>query len=296
MAGLEIENAIDLHCHFSPDHLGGESIERGVDCRTGTSPIESAKAAIASGQAGAVLKSHSFSSTALVAALNELFPELHLFAGICTDYMSGGLNVHAVDAALRMGAKIVWLPTLNSTNDHAGSNIGNFEGPGIAVIDEDGKPVDDVRQIFELVRQHDAILATGHTSAAEHYGVIREFGRRGKVLVTHAGEPLAGPNLSAAQCVELADLGAVIEFTALRCTDALGNVGKPPMETARLIGAVGADRCVLGTDFGWMKGVPAPVPGFRNFLERLWGEGEVSEKDLSTMASRKPAELLNLSL
>jgi hypothetical protein len=296
MPGLQIENAIDLHCHFGPDHLGGKAIDHGVDCRTGTSPIESAKAALDSGQAGAVLKSHSFASTALVAALNELFPDLHLFAGICTDYISGGLNVHAVEAALLMGAKIVWLPTLNSTNDHAGSNITMAEGPGISTIDEDGKPVDDVHQIFELVQQYDAILATGHISADEHYGVIREFARRGKVLVTHAGEPLAGPNLTTAQCVELADLGAIIEFTALTCTDALGNTGKPATYTAEMITAIGPERCVLATDHGFMKGIPAPVPGFRNFLERLWSEGGISEKDLAQMASRKPAELLDLSL
>jgi hypothetical protein len=296
MPGLQIENAIDLHCHFAPDHLGGKAIENGIDCRTGTSPIESAKAALDSGQAGAVLKSHSFASTALVAALNELFPDLHLFGGICTDYMSGGLNVEAVEAALLMGAKIVWLPTLNSVNDITGSNNTNHPGPGISTIDDTGEPVDEVHQIFELVRQHDAILATGHTSAAEHYAVVRTFAGRGKVIVTHAGEPLAGPNLTAAQCVELADLGAVIEFTALTCTDALGNVGKPPQYTAGMIAAVGANRCVLATDHGFMKGIPAPVPGFRNFLERLWSEGDIAEKDLAHMASRKPAELLGLAL
>ena len=296
MAGLQIENAIDLHCHFGPDHLGGSTIEHGVDARTGTSPIASAKAAIAAGQAGAVLKSHSFASAALVATLNELFPQLHFFSGVCTDYISGGLNVWGVDAALRMGAKIVWLPTLNSTNDHAGSNIGGFEGPGIAVLDDSGKPVDEVQQIFELVRQHDAILATGHTSADEHFGVIREFAKRGKVIVTHAAEPLAGPNLSTEQIVELADLGATIELTALRCTDALGNIGKPAADTARIIQAVGVERCVLSTDHGFMKGIPDPVPGFADFLERLWSEGDVAEKDLALMASRKPAELLGLEL
>lgn len=297
MTGLHIENSIDLHCHFKPDHLGTNAIENGADCRTGTSPVASAKAAIGSGQAGAVLKSHSFASTALVAALNEVFPEFRLFGGICTDYISGGLNVEAVDAALRMGAKIVWLPTLNSVNDIEGTNVTGHPGPGIAVIDDEGKLVDDVHQIFELVRQHDAVLATGHTSAAEHYSVVREFAGKGKILVTHAGEPAAGPNLSAAQCVELADLGATIEFTAMLCTDGVaGNTAKSPLEAAEMIAAVGAGRCVLATDYGFMKGIPDPVPGFASFLDRLWGEGNVAEQDLVQMASRKPAKLLGISL
>lgn len=296
MSGFQVENAIDLHCHFGPDHLGYGALDHGVDCRTGTSPITTAKRAIESGQAGAVLKSHSFSSVALVAALNELYPELQFFGGICTDYMSGGLNVQAVDAALLMGAKIVWLPTLNSTNDIQGSNITNAPAPGISCIDDDGKPVDDVQQIFELVRENDAILATGHISAAEHYAVIKEFAKRGKVLVTHAGEPLAGPGLSIQQCVELADLGATIEFTALTCTDALGNEGKSPTYTAEYIAAIGADRCTLATDYGFMKGIPDPVPGFHGFLERMWKDGGVAEKDIQQMASAKPAELLGIAL
>lgn len=292
---FQIENAIDLHLHFGPDHLGGESIENGLDCRTGTSPIASARAAIESGQAGAVVKSHSFASTALVTVLNELFPELHLFSGICTDYISGGLNVHAVDAALKMGAKIVWLPTLASTNDVGGTNFSGYD-VGISTIDEAGKPVDSVHEIFELVTQYDAVLATGHITADEHYSIVREFAGRGKVVVTHAGEPLAGPNLSKQQIVELADLGAVIEFTALQCTDVLGNIGKPPMETAERVDAVGAERCVLATDHGFMKGVPDPVPGFATFVERLRSEGGISEADLTQMGSRKPAELLGISV
>jgi hypothetical protein len=251
---------------------------------------------VASGQAGAVLKSHSFASPALAAALNALFGELHLFGGICTDYLSGGLNVAAVDAALSMGAKVVWLPTVNSAHDHAGGNVAGFDDEGITTIGDDGKPIAAVHEIFSLVQQYDAVLATGHISAAEHYGVVREFARRGKVVATHVGEEIAGPNLSTAQCVELADLGAIIEFTALRCTDALGFEGKSPESTAEMIEAVGADRCILSSDYGFLKGIPQPVPGFRNFLERMWKEGGIAENDLARMASSKPAALLGLEL
>lgn len=280
---------------FRARSLGGKSIENGIDSRTGTSPIESAKAALAQGQAGAVLKSHSFASPALAAAMNEMFPQLKFFGAICTDYMSGGLNIHAVDAALRMGAKIVWLPTLNSEHDHNGSNLSGFTDAGISLMDDAGALKDEVHQIFDLVREHDAIVATGHISADEHFAIVKEFATRGKVLVTHAGEPLAGPELTKAQCVDLADLGATLEFTALRCTDVLGNIGKSALNTAELINAVGTERSVLATDHGFMKGVPAPVPGFRNFLEQLWQEGGLSEGELTTMASTKPAELLGWS-
>jgi Family of unknown function (DUF6282) len=194
MTGLQVENTIDLHCHFSPDALGGRALEKGLDLRTGVSPVDSAKEAIASGQAGAVLKSHSFATPALASALGKVFPEFRAFGGICTDYISGGLNIHAVEAALVMGAKIVWLPTLNSANDHAGDNAAGFDGPGISLMNDDGRLIDAVHQIFALVREYDAVLATGHISATEHYAVVREFAPHGKVIVTHAGQKGGGPN------------------------------------------------------------------------------------------------------
>ena len=47
----------------------------------------------------------------------------------------------------------------------------------------------EVREIADLCRDHGAVLATGHTTAAEHVAVAREYGRRQKVLVTHATSP-----------------------------------------------------------------------------------------------------------
>jgi hypothetical protein len=80
MTGLQVENTIDLHCHFSPDALGGRALEKGLDLRTGVSPVDSAKEAIASGQTGAVLKSHSFATPALASALGKVFPVSLLLA------------------------------------------------------------------------------------------------------------------------------------------------------------------------------------------------------------------------
>ncbi|WP_281690040.1 DUF6282 family protein [Pseudonocardia thermophila] len=296
MAGLLIENAVDLHCHFSPDTLGFQATEAGLDLMTGTPVVESARDALAQGQAAVVLKSHSFSSAPLAKVLSEMFPDLRVYGGLCTDYYSGGLNVAAVDAALAMGAKIVWLPTVHSAQDMStGGGATGFTGGGIAVVGEDGRPNDELKEIFSLISEHDAILATGHVSADEHYAVVKEFAGRGKVLVTHAGEEIAGPKLTRQQAVELADLGATIEFTALCCTDALGFKGKSAAELSTWIAAVGPERCVLSSDLGFLKGVPAPVSGLHNFLERLWKEG-VSEVDLSLMASRTPARLLGLEL
>ena len=288
---LRITNAIDLHCHFGPDTIGG-TLEAG-DGHSVTG-LEAACEAAESGHPAVVLKSHSFASPALARNLEDMVPGLRVFGGICTDYPSGGLNVDAVEAALALGAKIVWLPTVHSHEDFLRHSVARsgFKGSGINVVG-DGAPLPVVHEIFDLVRQKGAILATGHTTAAEHYAVVKEFAARGNVLVTHAGEALAGPQLTAAQCCELADLGATIELTALSCKDVLGVAGKSPSDMAGTIRRIGPQRCTLSTDYGWTTAVPRPAAGLQEFLESLWAEG-IAEKELETMVSVNPARLLGL--
>ena len=290
---LRITDAIDMHCHFGPDaatkhsHSGGHTV-------TG---IDAAREARDSGHKAIVLKSHSFASPQLAANIEQAVPGIKVFGGICTDYPSGGLNVEGVEFALMMGARIVWLPTVHSHQDWLngkGEFMGTI-GEGIKVIgDEGGKPTEAVRAIFDMVKQYDAILATGHTTAAEHYSVVREFAREGKILVTHAGEALAGPRLSPQQCRELADLGATIEITAQLCNSLFGHVGKDPQEVADMIAHIGHERCTLATDYGWTHEVPHPACGLNDFLEKLWNIG-LTEAQLTRMVSTNPARLLGLS-
>lgn len=55
-------------------------------------------------------------------------PGIELFCGICTYRMTGGLNVNAVDAALALGPKIVWLPTVHAEHEVLGKNVTGFTG------------------------------------------------------------------------------------------------------------------------------------------------------------------------
>ena len=298
---LRITNAIDMHCHFGPDTIGGmlepPANQAGLGGHSVTG-VEAARQAHASGHAALVLKSHSFASPALAENIEVLVPGLRVFGGICTDYPSGGLTVEAVEAALFLGAKIVWLPTVHSRQDvmrrrAEGRPLG--AGDGIAVIDEDGKVVPVVQEIFDLVRRKDAVLATGHTSADEHFAVVKEFAGRGKVLVTHAGEKMAGPKLDAAQCAQLADLGATIEITAEMCKEVLGHPGMTTGEVTTMLRAIGTSRCVLSTDYGWTTTLPRPAAGIQEFLDALWAEG-IPEAELEIMVSANPARLLGLTL
>ena len=292
MSGLRIEGAIDMHCHFGPDCVGGPADPQSAP---GLSAIAAAREARDSGHRAIVLKSHSFASPAVAAHIAEATPGIQVFGGICTDQPSGGLNPDAVEAALRMGARIVWLPTLHSHQDYLnglGPRVG-IRGEGIGLLDDDGDVLDAVHEIAALVRRHDAILATGHTTLAEHHLVVRTFAAECEVMVTHAGEHLAGPHLTPCQCRELADMGATIELTALSCNHTLGPEAKSIPEMLAMIREIGAERCTLASDYGWSDAIQHPAPALGDFLERLWDAG-LSEAELSLMARDKPAQLLRL--
>ena len=293
MGTLEIEGAIDLHCHYGPDMVGlFEGATHSVTA------VEAAREAAESGHAALVLKAHDFATPALAHALEQVVPGIRIFGGITLDHQAGGLNPAAVESALRLGAKIVWLPTLASVQDYQSGlarDLG-FPAPGIAVLDESGKVLPVVREIEGLVREFDAVLATGHTTAAEHFAAVREFARSGRVIVTHAGTRSAGPGLSSSQCHDLADLGATIELTALCCSPAMGNApDKTVQEMLQMIETIGAERCVLASDYGWSDALPHPAKGLRDFFDSLWTEG-VPEAQLIRMARTNPAELLGIAV
>ena len=189
-----------------------------------------------------MLKSHDFPTATLAWAVQRHVDGIEVFGGICCDDEIGGVNPAAVEVALRLGAKIVWLPTLSSRQDvvnGVAAQLGR-SGPGLVVTDDDGALLPATREVLALVLQHGAVLATGHVSAAEHYAVVREHARRGPVLLTHATEDLAGPKLTSAQCVQLAEMGAWVELCAMTCIGALAT--KTVGDMVATIHAVGPGR------------------------------------------------------
>jgi len=280
---VDLAGAADLHCHFGPD----PHRERSVDA------FEAAREATAAGHRAIVLKSHDSPTASLAWAVQrEVGDAISVFGGICCDREVGGVNPAAVEVALGLGARVVWLPTLSSRQDvvnGVAAQLG-IPGPGLVVTDANDALLPETHEILALVREHDAILATGHVSAAEHYAVVKDFARTGKVLLTHATEDLAGPKLTAAQCRELAELGAWVELCAMTCIGALAT--KSVAEMCATIRAVGVDRVTLGTDFG-QKINPHPAAGLQTYADALYASG-LTEAEIRTMACTNPCALLGV--
>jgi hypothetical protein len=277
---VDLTGAADLHCHFGPDAHRGRSVDA----------LDAARDAAAAGHAAVVLKSHDYPTAALATIVDRVVEGVQVLGGVCCDREVGGVNPAAVEAALRLGARVVWLPTVTSYQDQLNglADLLGIAGPGISVVDEGGALLPETVAVLDLVAEHDAILGTGHVTWEEHLAVTRELAARGKVLVTHALEEQAGPNLSVDQCIELADLGATIELCALTCIGAYAT--RTPDEIATAARAVGVERCTLATDYGQHVN-ERPAAGFQAFADTLVDAG-LDAGDVRRMACTNPVALL----
>ena len=97
--------AVDLHCHSGP-----AAMPRTLDHHEALLDCAEAKFS------ALLYKDHFYLGVSHAVMLEKLFPELglKLFSGIALNNASGGINPHAVDHAVKIGAKIVWMPTLSS--------------------------------------------------------------------------------------------------------------------------------------------------------------------------------------
>ena len=284
MSNIVLDGAIDLHCHFGPESVIGTP--HSVDA------LEAAADAAALGFAAIVLKSHDFPSNAVASIVRDAVPTVGVYGSVCCDFCIGGLNPGAVETALRDGAAVVWLPTISSQQDveNGVAALLGVPGPAIELLDDDGRLRSEVEEIFALVTEHDAILATGHTSAAEHFAVARAYAGRGRLVVTHAMNPGAGPHLSQRECVELAALGAFIELSAATC---MGSHGPSARDVVDAIDAIGPEMVVLSTDYGWTTELPRPAMGLHSYVDALYDAG-ADETELRRMVCDNPARLLGL--
>lgn len=287
-----LQGAIELHCHSAPSLFPRSQTdwELVADVRR-------------AGMAGVVLKSHEAQTADRASLLRLREPGLHIYGGLVCNYFTGGLSPTAVDAAIRLGAKVIWMPTLSAAqhrNYFANKATRLFSGSralvhpdrGLTVCDEQGRILPEVRHILELIAAADVVLATGHLSAAEVDRLVaaaREQQVR-NILIQHADVGIARIPLE--QQIALARKGALIEKCYIACSDDFRDL--TVAEMAATIRDIGADCCVLATDYGQAHNEP-PVRAFIRFIGELCGAG-IDERDIVRMVSVNPRRLLGLPL
>jgi len=282
-----LEGSIDVHIHSSPDIF--PRIMNDIDL---------AQTAKQEGMRAILIKSHVVitADRAEIASQQADFP---VFGAIALNLPVGGLNLEAVEVALKMGAKEVWMPTIHASHyvaqkDHVPTLAKAVkEGvKGIYLLNEDGSLKEELYPIFKKIAEYDVALGTGHITLQEAKKVVKEAAKVGveKIIVTH---PLATfVNYSNEDMKEALDNGAL--FLEHVFNDVTRQVAYPitQKKIADAIRAIGAKYIVMSTDSGqWLNPIPAQSMGI--YIKDMLDLG-ISEDDVRTMVSTNPARMLGL--
>ena len=148
---ISLNGIIDMHVHTAPDV-----------CQRTYNDLELTAAAVRAGARAIVIKGHHCSTVARAAlcnAYNRMAFDSNsfvMYGGLVLNYEVGGLNPQAVQTALEMGAKVIWLPTVDAENDcrkHGRSG-------GIRMTNDHGVLLPELRRTFrpEFLNRIDDII------------------------------------------------------------------------------------------------------------------------------------------
>jgi predicted TIM-barrel fold metal-dependent hydrolase len=250
------------------------------------------------GMRAILIKSHVVitADRAEIASQQADFP---VFGAIALNLPVGGLNLEAVEVALKMGAKEVWMPTIHASHyvaqkDHVPTlaKAVKEDMKGIYLLNEDGSLKEELYPIFKKIAEYDVALGTGHVTPQETKAVVREAANTGvkKIIITH---PLATfVNFSNEDMKEVLDNGAM--FLEHVFNDVTRQVAYPitQKKIADAIRAIGAKYIIMSTDSGqWLNPIPAQSMGI--YIKDMLDLG-ISDDDVRMMVSTNPARMLGL--
>lgn len=291
-----LNGAIDLHCHSGPSVM-----PRYCD------HIEAMREASAAGISTLLLKDHYYSAAPIANLLNKHFANMNvtLLSGVPLNNVSGGFNPYAVEHGIRLGAKLVWMPTQSSKNhiDHHKKDAEfnkkfpqtkskMLEPVPLTVLDTQGQLLPEVLTILDLIAQHDVVLSAGHLHISEIWPLFTEAKKRGvhRLLVNH---PTYLIDASLHDIFRLVcEFGAYMEHSMCMWTPDSKFKFYEPEFLSQLIQAAGVDHTILGSDLG-QTGNPGIVEGFRTVICICLKLG-YNETDIRKMISGNASKLMNL--
>ena len=271
-----IQGAYDLHTHSSPSHVA-----RSLD--DDELMVEAAQM----GMQGVMLKSHYEPTAGRAMLANKRHQGLGVtaFGAVALNQSVGGLNPYAVHSALKLGAVMVYMPTLDSLHAMRVIDFAVYPREGITLLDENGSLKKPIYDIIEIVKEHNACLATGHTSMEEARAVCKaciDMGAR--VMLQHPD--WQGLQYPLAFQKEMVAMGAYIEKCWLNVVE---NVVTGEF-FVNSIKEIGTDRMILVTDHGQKKH-QHPAPAMLECINFLLEQG-IIENDITNMVCIRPREVV----
>ena len=287
-----LEGAIDLNIHSGPSLF-----PRLMDAH------ETALVARNAGMRCLVIKHHHVPTVERSYFVSKSVPGVDVIGGVTLNYAVGGLNPFAVDAAMKLGGRIVWMPSADALNHvHHFGELGkygsrlDYERPRIyegkkviTILDEDRELLPNVHEILDVIADADAAVATSHLDLEESKALVAEARRRDiKTIFTHVAFVTA--SLSVADQRWMAERGAYLEL----CYNSLTPAWRPTTikEVVSAIRRVGSEHYILASDLGQVHN-PPPPEGLRRYISLLLESG-FEPDEIQVMVKDNPERLLGL--
>jgi len=293
-------------------------------------PIETAIEARDAGMRAIVLKDVFEMSNGIAWLVNRHVPDFKVYGGLILNTVYGGMNPRAFKTAIYYGdgAKYVDFGA-HSTNYQAAKEGRMVDGKFVALselypkfkteeldrciripLDEDPGP--ELDEILQLLAANPHIyMDTGHVSVEEAVRLVdlkEKYGYE-RVVVSSSVTKIA----TMEQLKSMSDKGVFIEISFAAYTAAQmiplthyyvekeyasidegmsATPGSGIREVAELIERLGADHCIMSTDFG-RYALSTPVEGLRQFIACMLDLGTPPE-DIRKMVKTNPERLLGL--
>lgn len=287
-----LNGAVDLHRHGYP--------EISDDLRTPLSDIEDVTMCREAGMSAVVLKSHIWPTVGRAQLIEQAVPGIRVVPSVTLNRFAGGLHADVVELAARQGAGVVYLPTASAASDLRRDGISGriarvidryqpADEVGVSVLTESGALTRDLEECLDVVDEWPMVVYSGHLSVPETLAILESGRVRDRFVFAHPDSHSIGADDEA--IVRAAQLGAFIEICALGTYPAIDRVTHADL--ARLIRLVGAERCVLTSDYFFSWCPPSSVM-LRDLAAGLHAEG-ITRAELDTMLGRNPRDLLGIA-
>jgi hypothetical protein len=272
----DLSGLIDLHIHTQPD----------VQPRL-LDDLQAAQEAKTAGMRAILIKSHVVPTAGRAAIVEKAVTGFCVFGGLVLNSAVGGLNPDAVEAAISMGAKVIWMPTRSARSMF---HRAGLQG-GITIFDERNLVLPVVGAILECIRQADIVLATGHLSVSESVALVRKAKAMNlrKIVVTHPESELIRMPLEVQ--MDLSGPGVYFERCFVDTTQSM-NYATSIEEIGERIRQVGFESTLLSTDLGQPIN-PPPVQGMAAYLAAL-KSASFGIREIYRMAGETPATLMGM--
>ncbi len=279
-----LEGIIDLHIHTAPDVRQRKMND-----------LEIMDAAVARKVRAVVIKSHVVPTVGRAEIVNRVKAERYgdssdfqMYGGVSLNRFVGGINPWAVETALKLGGKLVWLPTNTAENDCRKQKKENW----VPVV-KDGKLVPELKDVFQLIRDYDAVLETGHISPMECFMVAeaaRDAGVK-KIVITHPEFWVVGMSIEEqAQIVK--DYDVLLEHVYAQPIG--GGVYKKNLATnVEAMKAIGCEHFIVATDSGQIQN-PFWYESIKEYIDYLYEVGGFSKEEIDLMTKVNPGRMLGI--